>query len=175
GAAVAERDDEEVGGLRVEHLHLRARERAARERELYPPLVAAVARLEPRERRDLRAVGERREPAAALCVVARFADRGRGDRGREKGRGEERAPHLSKHHDEIAPAEAGAAVRLGNRQAEPAELAHLLPEVAREALGRLHQVTDLGHRTMRVEELAHLLTKQVLFFGEAEFHVSSPT
>jgi hypothetical protein len=132
-----------------------------------------VARLlEQRERSDARAVRQSREPAALLRLVARLEQCRGSQRRRDEGRREQAASRLFEQHDQVDPAEAGAPVRLRNRESRPAELGDLLPDVAREALRRLRELAHELERARLVEELARLGAQQLLLLGEAEVHAS---
>jgi hypothetical protein len=117
---------------------------------------SAIARLEQRQGADARPVREARQEARLLLGAPRLGEDAGGEGRREQRRGEEAAPRLLEQHHEIDEAEPGAAVGLGDGEAEPAELGELLPGVGRVAPLGLHQLAHGVHGTALVEELAHL-------------------
>ena len=91
------------------------------------PIVAGRAGVP--ERRDAAQLAGGQRPQAALALLVGAAERERqaGDRVREQRRGRQRVAHLLEEHGEVDDPEALAAPLLGQRQAGPAELGHLLP------------------------------------------------
>ena len=172
--AGAEGDHEQVRGARVRDelllagQHERVAVRLALQRDAGRR--EHVARLEQRQRADPGPVGQARQPARLLLGAARIEDRGRGQGGRHERGGEERAPGLVQQHHQVHPGEPGAALLLGNGQAEPAQLGQLLPQLGRVARPRLHDLAHLLERAARVEELAHFRAQQLLLFRESEVH-----
>src|SRR5581483_6519291 len=67
--------------------------------------------------------------------------------------------------------EARAAVLLGEDQAVPAELGHLLPELTRVAGLVVHHLPDERHRALLREEVARRLSQHLLVFAEPKVHI----
>ena len=145
-AAVGGGDEEEVGGGGVQDEHLLAVEDDA---------VAVGARLHreaadgrrragvPERRRAAQlARGQRPQEALALVVGAAERERQAGDRVGEERRGGERVAHLLEEDGELDDAEPLPAPLLGQRQAGPAELGHLVPVGLLEAVLALGQLAD---------------------------------
>ena len=96
------------------------------------------------ERRGAAQLARRQRPQEALALVVGAAEREReaGDRVGEERRGGQRVAHLLEEHGEVDDPEPLAAPLLGQRQAGPAELGHLVPVALVEAgLG----VGELAH------------------------------
>ena len=130
-----------------------------------------VIRLEQGEGPDRRAVGEAREPArccaaepaSSTAVVARAVER--------SGDGSRLRPVSSSNTTKSTQVRPAPTVLLGHEQTEPAERGHLVPELRRVCVRGRHALAHLGHRAPLVEQLAHRIAQEILFFREAEIHV----
>ena len=81
------------------------------------------------------------------------------------------AAHLLQHERQLDDAEPCAAVLLGERQAEPAQLGHLAPERLAVAERVVHHRAHVGGLALLVEELARTeLLQHDLIVGEGEVH-----
>ena len=88
----------------------------------------------------------------------------------DEGTGNERPPELLDEDAEVQVAEAGAAVLLGNHEALPAELGHLLPEVRAVAGLVFFHGPHVFFGALVLEEVARRVADQVLLFAEAQIH-----
>ena len=88
----------------------------------------------------------------------------------KNGPGSTAAAHLLEHDHEVDEVEPGAAVLLGQDEPHPAELGHLLPQLAGEADLVLHHLADEGHGRFLREEVARRAAQHLLLFAEAEIH-----
>ena len=59
---------------------------------------------------------------------------------------------------------------LGEDQAGPPEVGHLLPLLRGVAGVVVHHLTDVGHRAFGLEKLASALAQHLLLFTESEIH-----
>ncbi len=83
------------------------------------------------------------------------------------------APGLFEQDHELLPAEAAAAVGLGDGEPEPAQLADLPPELGRIALGRCGELAHLRQAAASVQQLAYFVAEELLLLGECKVHVAS--
>ncbi len=97
-------------------------------------------------------VGEAGEERGLLRVGAGGGDDRRRPHRRQEGPGGDRAPERLEHHDQLGEAEAGPAVGLGQVQAQPSEVGHLLPRRRERLLGGVEQGACLGPRAGALEE-----------------------
>jgi hypothetical protein len=174
-AGRARRDHEPIGDVPVEDLDLLTRECEAAAGPLCPrrhvgQLVTAP-RLLVRERRQPLARDQRGQMVVLLRVASAEQQRGRREQHAADERlGQEAAPRLLHHDRKVAPPEPRAAVLLGDDDAEPAELGHGGPELAREPE---RVVAELAHATERraaVHELARGAREDLLLLGPDERH-----
>ena len=85
-----------------------------------------------------------------------------------------RAAQLLQHERQLHEAEPGAALLLGEGEAEPAELGHLAPEIVAVALGVVHHLADVRGRAALVERRADGVLEENLVVGEREVHRAAP-
>ena len=95
-----------------------------------------------RENAAFLAAREWPQPALLLLVTRIRRERQAGVGGREQRRGSKRVAHLLEEDREVDDPEALAAPLLGQRQARPAEVGHLLPVGLLEAVLALGQLAD---------------------------------
>ena len=131
----------------------------------------AVARFQDRHRADRGTGGERRKPARPLGVGADPCDRQRRQRRRhdQRRRHGTAAERLAQQR-QLEDAPARAAVRLGDGKTGPAQRAHLVPEVAVESNGVLHDVSNARDRARPQHEVATGRRKHPLFVRRCEIH-----
>ena len=172
-------DDDDVGGVTVEHEHLRPvqRELAARTGCLHgdPGFVPLARRLGERQRGLRLATGDAGQVRLLGRVVAALQQRvgGQHDR-REERCAQQGAAHLLEHDSELDVAVARAAVLLGDVQTLQAHLlAHLRPHRRIEAVLGLHLLAHGGLGALGLEECSDGLAQLFLFFGEGKVHVAS--
>ena len=171
--------EEDVGDVGPRDEPLPARERPAlarllraRLRRLRAPVELGI------EEGDRRARVARRdggEPALLLRLGAGELDRRRRKDRRPVRAGVRRPAHLLEEQGGLDHAEAAAAVRLGQREAEPAELRDLLPQ--RVAL-TARVVPQEAHRRglhVLVEEPAGRVLQELLVGAEREVHGVRPS
>ena len=115
-------------------------------------------------------LGERAQAALALLVGAAERQRQAGDRVGEQRRGRQRVAHLLEEDGEVDDAEPLSAPLLGQRQAGPAELGHLLPVGLLEAVLALGQLADPLRLVAGGEEVARGRLDRLLLVGEVEVH-----
>ena len=177
-AVGAGRDQDQVGGVAVEHERLVAVERPAVARAgvaaRVMPVVVPPARVlgegqggDGLARRRSRAAGTSwpsSSPEVSRALAARATVEKYGAHSRARA-------HLLEHHDQLDVGEAGAAELLGDGQALQAELlGHLGPDRGVVALGGLHQPADLGLGRLVLEEAADRLAQLFLLLAEGEVH-----
>ena len=174
-------DEDQVGGVAVEHEHLRAVElvAVARAGGLHGdaglvPLAALLGEGERWRSVSPEAMPGRSSflaassPACSSRLVARATVEKYGAR-------QQAAAHLLEHDGELDVAEALAAELLGDDQAlEPELVRHLGPHRGVVALGGLHEAADLGLGRLGVEELADDAPQLLLLLGEGEVHGADP-
>src|SRR6185503_2496515 len=129
-------------------------------------------------------IGERSEPFARhewgqvcllLGIAARQQDGGRGQQhAPDDGLGEEAAPDFLHDDREIRPAEPRATILLGDDDAEPAELGHRRPKLAREPDRIFTQLAYAAERRASRHQLARRAREDLLLFGTNEAHAVSP-
>ena len=175
-AAGARGDDQEIGGVTVDHQRLCALqlEAVAGARRLHRGLQRAMfCALVDRQRREQRACGNLRQ----IFRLLRRAAAARQRRGREHAGREERRRHQGAadlFHDDagLDAAEPAAAEFFRHQQAGEAHLGKALPELAGEAGGVLAvaQLPQMRHRRLVADEAARAVAQHGLFFGEDEGH-----
>ncbi len=176
-AAVRGGDEEEVGAGRVHHQHLLPveddavavgarlhREGADRGRATGVPKCRRAAQL---------ALGQRTQEALPLVVGATEREGEPGDRVGEERRGRQGVAHLLEEDGELDDAEAVPAPLLGQRQPGPAQLGHLVPVGALEAVLALGQFADALGLVARREEVVRGRLDRLLLVGEVEVHKSA--
>ena len=85
---------------------------------------------------------------------------------RDEGTGKQRAADFLDEDAEVEVAEAGPAVVLGDHEAVPAEIRHLLPQLGAVALLILFHGADVLFRALVLKELPGRVLQQLLFFAE---------
>ena len=95
--------------------------------------------------------------------------------GREVGAGIRGAAHLVEHQGQLHQAQPRAALLLGEGQAEPAELGHLVPELLAVAALVVHHRAHVGRGALLVQGRAHRVAQQDLILAEREVHRWPPT
>ena len=167
-----------VGNVRVAHEELRAVE---------DDVVAVVLdlqrdalRIEPRrrlrvrERPDGLAAGDLRQRVLLLLVGAALEQRQHAaDLRRDERARHERPPELLDQDDQVEVPEAGAAVLLGDEQALPALLRHLLPELRRVALLVVFHLADKRLGALLLQEVARRVLQQFLLFRQSQVHIAT--
>ena len=91
---------------------------------------------------------------------------------RDEGLRREHATALAEHHPKLAVAHVGAADGLGERNADPAELAHLLPEIPVNPVASppVAELSHALHGRLLVEEGLRHVAQDQLVFAEDESH-----
>src|SRR5712691_7419591 len=131
--------------------------------------------VEERDRRPRVAGGDRREPALLLRVAAGLLDRPGGEHRREVRAGAGGAAHLLEEDRALDHPEGAPAVRLRQREPEPAELGHLLPQRLALAARVIPEETHGGGRHVLVEERARRVLQELLVGAEREVHGVTPS
>jgi hypothetical protein len=177
-AARPRHDHELVGHVTVEHEELLAADAVA-------VAVARGARLDG-IRREAALLLERQgqQPVAAAQLGEQLLLDGLGaaqqhgvpaqQHARDERLGREHSPALAEHDAELAVAHVRTANVLGERDSEPAELGHLLPQPAREA-GLIPRVAERAHPLdgrLVVEEAPRHVAQDQLVFGQDQSHGS---
>ena len=180
GAAGAERDDEQIRGGRVEHLQLLAGEHASAARRLRFERARRrrPSGRSPRGTRACRSSSRRRGAGASAAAAPRCPPRGsRRPRSWSRGAatGTACGPISSSTTTRSTQPSPAPPCASGIVSPRPAELADLLPELAREALGRLHQRAHGLQRAVRVQELPHLWRSSSCSSVKPKFIAASPT
>ena len=124
---------------------------------------------------DLLALGERDQPAAPLLLVAELVDVVAAQRVVRRDADADRGVDLGQLGDDdhvLDVAEAGAAVLLGEDDAEEAELARLGDDLAGELLALVDLVDD--RIDLAAGELPRGLLDGALLVGQGKIHVSPP-
>ena len=139
-AAGARRDDQEIGGMAVDHKRLRAAqlETVAGTHRLQVDLQRTMfCALVDRERREQRAVRNPRQMRGLLRLASAARQSGRREHGGcEKRRRHQGAADFLHHHAGLDAAEPAAAEILRHQQAGKAHLGKRLPEIAGEVRWR---------------------------------------
>ena len=118
--------------------------------------------------------GKVRQPALFLFVAARLKNCRSREDVREEWRWSQAAPCFFEQDNEVDPGQAGPSVGFGYGEPEPAEFAHLLPQVGAVALAGFHDPPDFLHGGAIVEEALERLSESVLIFRESEIHRRLP-
>ena len=172
----ARRDDQEIGGVAVDHKRLGAVELeavAGTHRLHFGLQRAMLGAFVDRERRQQRAVGDLRQMLGLLRVAAAARQR----RSREHGGRKERRRHQGAadflhHHAGLDAAEPAAAEIFRHQQAGKSHLGKRLPELAGKSRGVLGvaQLPQMRHRRLVADKAARAVAQHGLFFGEDECH-----
>ena len=177
GAARSRRargNHDQVRDMTVEHEHLRAGQRGAITRRCglerdarRVPLAVWLGERQSRDGLTARDAGQQRR---LLVLRAGVEDRvGPKYHRREVRRAQERPTLLLEHDAELDPAEALAAIRLGDVQAlEPELVRHLRPDRGVVPLGGLHQAPHFGLGALGLQEFPNGVAQLVLLFGKGE-------
>jgi len=132
-------------------------------------------RLVMRQRHDLLAGGHRRQPGLLLRLAAAARQRlGPQQQRAQEGLRHQPAAQRLEHRGQLGQAHLRSAEALGQQDAHPAELRHLLPEVARESRGvvGVPQRAQPRHRRVAVREVRGGLGQEILVFALYELHES---
>ena len=123
-----------------------------------------------------RAGGDLRQDLALLRIAAGQAERGGAQHDRRQIRLQHQVPAegLHQQHD-VDRAAAEAAMLLGDRQAEQAELGIALPECLAPARWRLQQRLALLEAVFGRQQPGDAVAQQALVVGEIEVHYSPST
>ena len=112
---------------------------------------------------------------ALLLLFARGFENRRGGQGmRDQGRGQQAAPAFLQHHHQVNPAEPGAAVGLGEGQAQPSQPPHFAPEIPGKTELRLHDPPYLGHGRALGEEALDFAAQTFLLRRKTKVHRDVP-
>ncbi len=121
-----------------------------------------------------RAVGEAGQVRTLLGVAAGGGDHRRRPHRRQEGtRRDGRAQRLD-HDHQLRHAEPGATVGLGQVQAEPAEVGHLLPDCGQRLIGRVEQRSGLGAGAGALQERVSDAGELEVILGDRDTHESLP-
>jgi len=170
-ALAARRDHRQVGDAAVCHRPLASAEPPARNARLDRVRVWIARALGPGQRADTFSRRQPRQPCPSLRVAATAHDRlgGKIDRGTKRHRGQCAADFFREHTQRFVP-QTGAAERFRDSGAEPAELRHLLPQLACERRRAFQHLPRLARAAMLGEETPGLRLQLFQFVGEIEVH-----